>query len=46
MFMEHFPLNIFENILMGHFPFLLYGTFSFIGHFHGTPWYVYIFLYI
>ena len=35
--MGHFPLYIFENILMGHIPFLLYGTFSFIGHFHGTP---------
>ena len=36
--MGHFPLYIFENILMGHIPFLLYGTFSFIGHFHGTPY--------
>ena len=32
-----FPLKIFENIVIGHFPFLLYRTFSFIGHFHGTP---------
>ena len=36
-FIVDFPLKIFENIVIGHFPFLLYRTFSFIGHFHGTP---------
>ena len=36
-FIVDFPLKIFENIVIGHFPFLLYRTFSFIVHFHGTP---------
>ena len=36
-FIVDFPLKIFENNVIGHFPFLLYRTFSFIGHFHGTP---------
>ena len=36
-FIVDFPLKIFENIVIGHFPFLLYRTLSFIVHFHGTP---------
>ena len=36
-FIVDFPLKNFVNIVIGHFPFLLYRTFSFIGHFHGTP---------
>ena len=36
-FIVDFPLKIFENIFIGHFPLLLYRTFSFIVHFHGTP---------
>ena len=36
-FIVDFPLKNFENIVIGHFPFLLYRTFSFIVHFHGTP---------
>ena len=41
-FIVDFPLKNFENIVIGHFPFLLYRTFSFIGHFHGTPPKVYL----
>ena len=45
-FIVDFPLKIFENIVIGHIPFLLYRTFSFIVHFHGTPFKFFLFVII